>query len=106
MSNKFQSSWLSGFLAGGAIAATVAILSAPRAGDETREMIREKTVETRENALQALNQGRNRLEAMKTEAQKRIRRLKAVKDEAVLEQKELLEESARKARSVLADEPA
>jgi gas vesicle protein len=47
--NRF-SSFLSGFIAGGLVGAIVAFLYAPAPGEETRALIRDKSIELRDRA--------------------------------------------------------
>jgi len=54
------SSLVYGFVIGGLIGATVALLSAPQSGAETRHMIREKSGELRDKAKETADQTREK----------------------------------------------
>lgn len=64
-------SLLSGFFIGGLIGSAAALLAAPRSGQETRAMIRAKSVELKEKALDSAEETRLRAEQTLTEARTR-----------------------------------
>ena len=65
-------SFLAGFLIGGLIGAGVALLMAPQSGEETREMIRDKSIELRDRAYETAEQARDRAEQMAQQARERV----------------------------------
>jgi gas vesicle protein len=64
-------SFLAGFLIGGLIGAATALLMAPQSGEETRAMIREKSIELRDQAMETADEARHRAEATAAEARAR-----------------------------------
>lgn len=50
------SSFLSGLLVGGLVGAAVALLTAPHSGEETRRIIRDRSIELRDQASESLEQ--------------------------------------------------
>jgi gas vesicle protein len=99
---RYPFNWFSGLLTGGAIGAAVAILATPRSGEETRTMIRDKSLEIREGAVQALEDGREKLEDVKVDVRRRFSNLKSVGQEVYEKEKELLEKGASKAAKAVA----
>jgi gas vesicle protein len=55
-------SMMKGILVGGLIGAGLALLSAPRSGDETREILRDKSLEIREKAMDKADEARTKAE--------------------------------------------
>lgn len=100
-----MSRWIYGFLAGGAIGATIALLYAPQAGEETRTLIRDKSYETRNKVMSAYDEGRAKAEKMVTdvvdEARLKAGRLKSVGQEAVSTHKMQLDQDLRKAQEAV-----
>jgi gas vesicle protein len=60
-----------GFLVGGLTAAVVALLFAPQSGEETRALIKEKSIELRDQAQQTAEEAMARAEAIAAEARTR-----------------------------------
>jgi gas vesicle protein len=60
-----------GFLVGGLTAAVVALLFAPQSGEETRALIKEKSIELRDQAQQTAEEAMARAEAIAKEARTR-----------------------------------
>ena len=56
--------FFAGFLVGGLIGAGAALLLAPQSGAETREQIREKSIELRDKAEDSLEEARAKVEAV------------------------------------------
>ena len=50
-------SWLSGFITGAAVASVVTLLNAPQSGDETRDLLRRKSMEYRDLAEDKIEEG-------------------------------------------------
>jgi gas vesicle protein len=72
MSNRDEiGTFAIGFLVGGLTAAVVALLFAPQSGEETRELIKEKTIELRDQAQQTAEEAMARAEAIAKEARTR-----------------------------------
>jgi gas vesicle protein len=64
-------SFLAGFLIGGLIGAATALLMAPQSGEETRAMIKEKSIELRDQAVETAEEARRRAEEAANEARAR-----------------------------------
>jgi gas vesicle protein len=64
-------SFLAGFLIGGLIGAATALLMAPQSGEETRALIRDKSIELRDQAVETAEEARQRAEAAAAEAKER-----------------------------------
>lgn len=99
---KYRFNWFSGLLTGGLIGAAAAFLAAPRSGEETRSLIREKGSQIRDGATQALEDGRDKLEDVRSDVRRRFSKLKSVGREVYDQEKELLEKGALKARKAVA----
>ena len=98
---------VAGILFGGLVGAGVALLTAPRSGEETRTLIREKGIELKERGADVVEQTRTRAIDMKERGQaaieERASNLKEAFQEfkegltASIEEPELLEKSQKKA---------
>lgn len=64
-------SFLSGLIIGGLIGAAVALLLAPQSGEETRVLIRDKSIELKDRAVETAEEARVRAEAAAAEARAR-----------------------------------
>jgi gas vesicle protein len=64
-------SFLSGLIIGGLIGAAVALLMAPQSGEETRELIRDKSIELKDRAVETAEEARIKAEAAAAEARAR-----------------------------------
>jgi gas vesicle protein len=69
----FFGSFLLGFLMGGLIGGIVALLFAPQSGEETREMIKDKSIEIRDQAQERAGAAAEQLRAKADELGKNIR---------------------------------
>lgn len=67
--------FLVGFIVGGLTGAVVALLFAPQSGEETRAMIRDKSIELRDKATQTAEEAIARAEAAAAEARARAEEL-------------------------------
>lgn len=70
-------SFLVGFVVGGLTGAVVALLFAPQSGEETRAVIREKSIELRDMASQTAEEALAKAEAAAADAKKRYEELSA-----------------------------
>lgn len=117
MSDK--GSGLGAFLLGGVIGGAIALLYAPRSGEETRrilagegqEMMDRAVMTVREaqdNALAAIRETQSRLEVLNAEAKDRISKLQEIAESTLSEQKESLKKGYSEAKKVVKDtqEPA
>jgi len=64
--------FLSGFIIGGLVGAVVALLLAPQSGEETRALIRDKSIELKDKAVETAEEARARTEAAASEARARV----------------------------------
>lgn len=87
-----------GLLIGGASAAVAALLFAPQSGAETRAMIKEKSIELRDQAQQTAEEALARAEAVATEA-------RAHADEMARTLKEQVPSAVEAVRSAAAKKP-
>ena len=89
-------SFLVGFVVGGLVGASVALLLAPQSGEETRTLIREKSIELKDKAVEtaeeartraekAMEDARTRAEAAYAEARARAEELSAITKERAVE---------------------
>lgn len=60
--NSDFGTFLAGFLMGGLVGAAVALLMAPQSGEETRTIIREKSIELKDKATETAEEARHRAE--------------------------------------------
>jgi gas vesicle protein len=63
--------FLVGFIVGGLSGAVVALLFAPQTGEETRALIKDKSIELRDRAQMSTEEALSRAEAMATDARAR-----------------------------------
>jgi gas vesicle protein len=102
--------FLVGFIVGGLTGAIVALLYAPQSGEETRTIIKEKSIELRDKASETVDEAYAKAEAAAIEARARFEDLaKATKDRATeLSQKGqvLLEEQRARFMKTKEEPPA
>lgn len=72
--NEFGS-FLSGFLVGGLVGAAVALLMAPQSGEETRTLIRDKSVELKDMTVASMEEAYARAEKAAADARARAEEL-------------------------------
>jgi gas vesicle protein len=104
--------FLTGILVGGAIGYVLALLNAPRPGDETRQMLTERSRELRDQAMDTVqatvdktgklvSEGRDRLgttvETTRNRVQTRVSDLKGRGEEVVTDAREKVSDNLRKA---------
>lgn len=89
--NSDFGAFLSGFIVGGLVGAAIALLMAPQSGEETRVMIRDRSIELKDRAVEAAEDARIRAEAAAEEARMRADELKKRGQEIYVEQKGRLE---------------
>ena len=71
-------SFLVGFIVGGLTGAVVSLLFAPQSGEETRALIRDKSIELRDRAAETAEEALARAEAAAAEARTRAEELAKV----------------------------
>lgn len=90
------------FLIGGLIGAAVALLYAPKAGDETRHDLVEGGRMVKDRAMRTIDEAQARVENFTEESKKRLSKLRHVGQETLDEQKQSLRTGAREAKRVMA----
>ena len=73
--NSEFGSFLSGFMIGGLVGAAVALLMAPQSGEETRVLIRDKSVELKDRTTASLEEAYARAEQAAADARVRAEEL-------------------------------
>ena len=98
--NSDFGAFLAGFVIGGLVGAASALLLAPQSGEETRTIIRDKSIELKEKATDTTAEARTRAEAALKEAQARYdevtRQAKAKTEELLQRGQVILEEQKSK----------
>ncbi|HLE15513.1 MAG TPA: YtxH domain-containing protein [Anaerolineales bacterium] len=97
-------SGFSTFLLGAALGAGVALLYAPQSGEQTRNLIRQRSLEARETAAVKLEEAQYRADVLSKQAKRTASELKEVGRQTLDEQKASLEKGARKAKETLQSE--
>ena len=90
--------FLAGFLIGGLVGASAALLLAPQSGDETRTLIRDKGIELYDQMEQSVRDTYTKAEKFTEDAIARGDDLQRRGRVILEEQKEAVEEAAKKAR--------
>jgi gas vesicle protein len=102
------SSWISGFLIGGAIGVGAALLSAPQSGEMTRFMLREKGKQVKGQALSTYEDTRNQAQQVIGDVTEQVKtrasRLSAVGQDVLEEQKHVLERGASRVKRAIKEE--
>lgn len=93
-----------GILIGGLVGAGVALLTAPRSGEETRDILREKGDELKAKATTTLDTGRSRVIEIKDRGQAMIAEKKEEMKAAFQEVKSRLRASAAELEAVAEDD--
>ncbi len=96
---------ITGFLIGGLAGALVALFNAPQSGEKTRALIRDRSMELKEKAVDRMQDTRTQaahlVDDLKDNMQTRTSKLLRVGREVIDKEKHLLEQSARKAQKAL-----
>lgn len=80
-------SFLAGFLVGGVVGAAVALLLAPQSGEETRALIKDKSIELRDKAAVTAEKTRIKVDEFTDEAKVRGKELVDSAKKAVTKKK-------------------
>ncbi len=98
-------SWMSGFLVGSLIGVGVALLKAPRPGDETRAMLAEKGMDMKDKALSTVDSTVKQVEKatknIVNEAEDRVDRLKNIGRSVYEEEAAVMQEGVKEAKKVV-----
>jgi gas vesicle protein len=92
------------FLLGAALGAGVALLYAPRSGEETRNMLRQRSIEMRDTATAKLEEAQYKADTLNKQARRTAAELKEVGRQTLEEQKASLERGARRAKETIQSE--
>lgn len=102
----FNNRWFSGLILGGLIGAGIAVLTASRSGEKTREMLNAKSMELRDKAVNKFNDAKSLFEETKEnvvdEAKDRVDRLKDVGRNVLQAEGEMIKETKKEAKKALA----
>jgi gas vesicle protein len=105
MSTKTFWTGITGFLVGGMAGALVALFNAPQSGVKTRALIRDKSIELKDKTLDQIEETRAQaihfVDDLKDNVQTRTNKLVGIGREVIDKEKQLLEQSARKAQKAL-----
>ena len=92
------------FVLGAALGAGIALLYAPRSGEETRNIIRQRSMEARDNATVKFEEAQYKADAFAKQAKRTASELKEVGRQTLDEQKASLERGARRAKETIQSE--
>jgi gas vesicle protein len=79
--------FLAGFVVGGMVGAAVALLLAPQAGEETRTLIHDRSIELKDKAVERAEEARVKAEAAAAEARARAEEISKLTMERATELK-------------------
>jgi gas vesicle protein len=109
-SNSDFSAFLAGFVIGGLVGAATALLLAPQSGEETRTIIREKSIELKDKAGETAAEARTRAEKAYADAAAKadtaIKEAQARYDDLALQAKTKTEELRHRGQVVLEEQKA
>lgn len=89
------------FLIGGLIGGAIALLYAPRSGQEMREILLDEGQQTADRVMSSIREAQVRLEAINQETRDRLQRLQAIAQETLDEEKEILDRRYGQVREVM-----
>lgn len=101
--------FISGFVIGGLVGAAVALLLAPQSGEDTRTLIRDRSIEIRDQVEQSAAEARARAESLAAEAKTRAEELQQRGQVVLEEQKSRIEkavDAGKKAAQRKREEPS
>lgn len=105
MTTKTIFTGITGFVIGGLAGALVALFNAPQSGVKTRALLRDRSMELKEKAVDRMQDTRTQavhlVDDLKDNMQTRTSKLLRVGREVIDKEKHLLEQSARKAQKAL-----
>jgi gas vesicle protein len=89
------------FLVGGLIGGAIALLYAPRSGQETRDILLEEGQTRADQAMQSLRSAQARMEAMNQETRERLQQLQVIAQETIEEEKQIFDRRYGQVKEVL-----
>jgi gas vesicle protein len=89
-------------MAGGLVGAAVALFLAPQSGEETRQQIRQKSIELQGKAEDALNEARAQAEAVAADIKCRAKEIQAQSQVILEEGQEQLEQAIEETKKAAA----
>ncbi len=89
------------FLIGGLIGGAIALLYAPRSGEETREILLSEGQETADRVMQSIRDAQVRLEAVNQETRDRLQQLQVIAQETLDEEKEIFDRRYGQVKEVI-----
>ena len=89
------------FLIGGMIGGAVALLFAPRSGEETREILLNQGQEAADRVMQSIREAQTRLEVMNEETRDRLQRLQVIAQETIDEEKQIFDKRYGQVKEVM-----
>lgn len=105
MGQKHKNKLLTGLIVGGVVGGTVALLTATRSGEETRELIVDKTVDFKDKAVAKAVTTREKVgeltESILDDTREKVDLLKKSGRRIIEAEKEVLNESAQEAKNAL-----
>jgi gas vesicle protein len=89
------------FLIGGLIGGAVALLYAPRSGQETREIILDEGQARADQVMESLRTAQARMEAMNQETRERLQQLQAIAQETIEDEKQIFDKRYGQVKDVM-----
>jgi gas vesicle protein len=89
------------FLIGGLIGGAIALLYAPRPGQETREILLDEGQTRADQVMQSLRSAQARMEAMNQETRERLQQLQAIAQETIDDEKQIFDKRYGQVKEVL-----
>ena len=89
------------FLIGGLIGGAIALLYAPRSGQETREILLNEGQQAADRVMDSIHDAQVRLEAMNQETRDRLQRLQVIAQETLDEEKEIFDRRYGQVKEVM-----
>lgn len=96
-------SMFGGFLLGGLIGATVALLTAPQAGEQTRTQLRDRSIELKDQAVEKASQTRDQAEQALRSARTKVNE---VSRDVRIKAADLMHKEARMLENSIQEDPA
>jgi gas vesicle protein len=89
------------FLIGGLIGGAIALLYAPRSGQETREILLDEGQARADQVMESFRTAQARMEAMNRETRERLQQLQVIAQETIEEEKQIFDKRYGQVKEVL-----